>query len=92
MQEIPPGERLVLGVEFAMAAIVVLAILELVHIVSLGTSNSEIFAAISGLIGMVTDLFVRARTRKNARGTVFRSEIIRKNSVNERAMTPSSAL
>ena len=41
---------------------IVLSILELVHIVSLWTWESEIYEAISGLIVTVTGLFIGART------------------------------
>jgi len=55
-------ERAQLRVEFAIAAMIVLSILELVHIVSLGTWKSGIFETISGLVVTVTGLFVGART------------------------------
>jgi len=57
-----------LRVEFAIAAMIVLSILELVHIVSLGTWKSEIFEAIGVLILTVTSLFLGARTWKNRGG------------------------
>ena len=58
----PPSERLVMITEFSMAAIAALTIIEVVHIVVLGSWNSEIFAAMTGLIGTVTGLFVGAKT------------------------------
>jgi len=61
IKEIPPNEKLVLLVEFSMVAVGVLAALEIVHIVYMGTWNAEIFAAITGLIGTITGLFVGAK-------------------------------
>ncbi|MFB0503757.1 MAG: hypothetical protein ACETWE_07985, partial [Candidatus Bathyarchaeia archaeon] len=51
-----------LRVEFAIAAMIVLSILELVHIVSIGTWKSGIFETISDLVVTVTALFLGART------------------------------
>jgi hypothetical protein len=56
VREEPPGERLVLSVAFTMGAITVLAALEAIHVVWLGSWSSEIFAAITGLIGTVTGI------------------------------------
>jgi len=56
--EIPPSERLVLGVKFAMTATVCLSALEVAHMVFLGTWSSEIFAAITGLIGTVSGVLI----------------------------------
>ena len=53
-----PDERLVLGVEFAIAMTLCLSGLEVVHIAFLGSWNSEIFAAITCLTGTVIGLFV----------------------------------
>lgn len=53
-----PDERLVLGVEFAIAMTVCLSALEVAHMAFLGTWNSEIFAAITGLTGTIVGLFV----------------------------------
>jgi len=58
----PPSERLIMITEFSIAAIAALTIMEVVHIVVLGCWNSEIFAAITGLIGTITGLFVGAKT------------------------------
>jgi len=56
--EIPPSERLVLGVKFAMTATVCLSALEVAHMAFLGTWSSEIFAAITGLIGTVSGVLI----------------------------------
>ena len=53
-----PDERLVLGVEFAIAMAICLSILEVAHMAILGSWNSEIFATISGLVGIIIGLFV----------------------------------
>ena len=58
----PPSERLIMITEFSIAAIAALTVIEVVHIVVLGSWNSEIFAAITGLIGTITGLFVGAKT------------------------------
>jgi len=56
--EIPPSERLVLGVKFAMGMVVCLSALEVAHMAFLGSWSSEIFAAISGLIGTVSGVLI----------------------------------
>ena len=53
-----PEERLVLGVEFAIAMAICLSILEVAHMALLGSWNSEIFATIAGLTGIIIGLFV----------------------------------
>ncbi len=55
---IPPSERLVYGVKFAMGMTVCLSAIEIAHIAFLGTWSSEIFAAITGLIGTVSGVLV----------------------------------
>jgi len=56
--EIEPSERLVLGVKFAISMVVCLSGLEVAHMIFLGTWSSEIFAAITGLIGTVSGVLV----------------------------------
>jgi len=56
--EIPPSERLVLGVKFAIAMVICLSALEVTHMAFLGTWSSEIFAAITGLIGTVSGVLI----------------------------------
>ena len=58
----PPSERLILIMEFSIAAIIGLTIIEVVHIVVLGSWNAEVFAALSGLIGTVTGIVIGAKT------------------------------
>jgi len=55
---IPPNEKLVLGVKFAIAMTACLSALEIAHMALLGKWNSEIFAAITGLSGTVIGVFV----------------------------------
>jgi hypothetical protein len=53
-----PNEKLVLGVKFAVGMTVCLSALEVAHMAFLGSWNSEVFAAISGLSGTVFGVFV----------------------------------
>jgi len=53
-----PNPKLVLVVKFALSMTVCFSGLELVHILLLGSWNSEIFAAISGLTGTISGIFV----------------------------------
>lgn len=57
-----PDERLVVGVKFAIGMSVCLSALEVAHLAVLGTWNSEIFAAITGLSGTVMGIFVGQKT------------------------------
>ena len=57
-----PDERLVLGVEFAIAMAACLSLLEVAHMAFLGAWNSEVFAAITGLTGIIVGLFVGKKT------------------------------
>ena len=56
--EVPPSERLVLGVKFAIVMTLILSALEVAHMAFLGSWSSEIFAAISGLIGTVSGVLI----------------------------------
>ena len=53
-----PNEKLVWGVKFAIGMTLCLSGLEVAHLAFLGSWNSEIFAAITGLAGTVTGIFV----------------------------------
>ena len=53
-----PNEKLVLGVKFGIGMTVCLSVLEIAHMAFMGTWNSEIFAAITGLSGTVMGIFV----------------------------------
>jgi hypothetical protein len=56
--EVTPSERLVLGVKFAIVMTLILSALEVAHMAFLGSWSSEIFAAISGLIGTVSGVVI----------------------------------
>jgi hypothetical protein len=56
--EVTPSERLVLGVKFAIVMTLILSVLEVAHMAFLGSWSSEIFAAISGLIGTVSGVLI----------------------------------
>jgi len=57
-----PNEKLVLGVKFGIGMTVCLSVLEIAHMAFMGTWNSEIFAAITGLSGTVMGIFVGQKT------------------------------
>jgi len=57
-REIPPNERLVLGVKFAVAMTACLSALEITHLIVLNQWNSEIFAAITGLTGTIGGILI----------------------------------
>ena len=60
--EAAPSERLVLGVKFAIALTFSLTALEIAHLALLGTWNSEVFAAITGLAGTITGILISQKT------------------------------
>jgi hypothetical protein len=57
-QEVPPSERLVLGVKFAIALTFSLTALEIANLALLHSWNSEVFAAITGLAGTITGILI----------------------------------
>jgi hypothetical protein len=57
-----PDERLVYIVKFALGMTASLAAIEIAHLVVLHTWNSEVFAAITGLVGTVMGVFVGQKT------------------------------
>lgn len=59
---IPPNEKLVLGVKFAIGMTICLSALEIAHMAFLGIWNSEIFAGITGLIGTVSGILISQKT------------------------------
>lgn len=59
--ELPPNESLVYGLYFAFLALILLTALETVHIVFLRAFSTEIFSAITALIGTVTGIFLTSR-------------------------------
>jgi len=59
--QVLPSEQIVYLVYFAIAAFVGLTALEIVHMIFFGVWNSEIFSAITGLIGTISGIFVSQR-------------------------------
>ena len=62
MEEVPPSEKLVIGIIFAIVALIGLIALQIAYLVVLKEWNSEVFAAITGLIGTIVGLFVGSKT------------------------------
>jgi len=56
--EVPPSDRLIYAVYFSITMVACLTALQIVHLTVLGTWNTEVFAAISGLIGTITGIFL----------------------------------
>jgi hypothetical protein len=56
--EVPPSERLVLGVKFAIALTFSFTAIEIAHLALLHEWNSEVFAAITGLAGTITGILI----------------------------------
>ena len=52
-----PSPRLILGVEFSIIALVALTVLEVTYIIFIHAFSSEIFAAISLVIGTILGAF-----------------------------------
>lgn len=55
--EVPPSQRLVLGIQFAVVALLCLTSLEIAYMVVAGAFSSEIFAAITLVIGTILGTF-----------------------------------
>ena len=56
-----PNEKLVWGVKFAVGMTVCLSVLEVAHLAFLGSWNSEVFAAITGLAGTITGIILGSK-------------------------------
>ena len=54
----PPNEKVVYAVKFAIAMLVCLSAVEIAHLAILRVWNSEVFSAITGLVGTVTGIFL----------------------------------
>jgi uncharacterized protein YqgC (DUF456 family) len=61
--EIPPSEKLVYGVYFAIIALLSLTALEIAHMVVVKSFSSEIFAAITLVIGTILGAFFGVKTQ-----------------------------
>ena len=59
---IPPNEKLVYGVKFAISMTICLSALEIAHMAFLRRWNSEAFAAITGLIGTISGILISQKT------------------------------
>jgi len=55
--EVPPNQKLLYGIYFAIASLVCLTILEATYIVILRSFSSEIFAAITLIVGTIVGAF-----------------------------------
>lgn len=59
--EVPPSERLILAIYLAIATLAVLTILEVIHMIFLGSFNEAIFSGIMSLIGSLIGILVGAK-------------------------------
>ena len=59
--ELPPSERLVYGLCFSFVALLALVLLEALHMVFLRSFNEGVFAAITGIIGTISGIFLSAK-------------------------------
>jgi hypothetical protein len=59
---VEPSERLVYGVLFAMCCMCFLSAIEVASLALLHMWNSEVFAAITSLIGLVTGTLISVRS------------------------------
>jgi hypothetical protein len=53
-----PNEKLVYAVKFAIGMTACLTVIEVAHLFALHSWNSEVFAAIMGLVGTVTGILI----------------------------------
>lgn len=60
--EVAPSDRLVLGTKFAIALTGCFTVIEVAHLALLGSWNSEVFAAITGLAGTVTGILISQKS------------------------------
>jgi hypothetical protein len=58
VEEVAPSDRLVLGTKFAIALTACFTAIEIAHLALLGSWNSEVFAAITGLAGTITGILI----------------------------------
>jgi len=61
IEEAPPSERLVLGIYFSVVALALLTIIEALHMIFLGSFNSEVFVGITLVIGTILGSFFGAK-------------------------------
>jgi len=56
--EVPPSQKVIYVVVFALAAIIALTVLEVVHMAFLGSWNTEIFAGIMSIVTFILGIFI----------------------------------
>lgn len=61
-ETVAPDERLVVGTKVVIALTFSLTALEIAHLAILGSWNSEVFAAITGLIGTITGILISQKS------------------------------
>jgi hypothetical protein len=61
-QDVEPDERLVLGTKFAIVFTFCLSAIEIANLTILGTWNSEVFAAITGLAGTIMGILISQKS------------------------------
>ena len=60
--EEPPSQKLLYGIYFAFVALIALTILEAIHIIVVKAFSSEIFSAISLVVGTILGAFFSQKT------------------------------
>ena len=60
--ELPPSQHIVYLITFSIYAFIGLTALEIIHMIHFGSWNSEVFSAITGLIGTITGIFISQKT------------------------------
>ena len=61
-KKVKPTRGLLYTVYFALAALVLMSMLEIVHVIFLHSWNAEVFASITGFIGTVTGILISRHT------------------------------
>jgi len=56
--DVPPSQRVLYAVIFAVAAIIALTVLEVAHMAFLGSWNTEIFAGIMSIVTFIVGIFI----------------------------------
>jgi len=56
--EIPPSQRVLYVVVFAIAAVIALTVLEVAHMAFLGSWNTEVFAGIMSVVTFILGIFI----------------------------------
>jgi hypothetical protein len=56
--ELPPSQKVVYAIVFAIAAIIALTALEVAHMAYMGSWNTEIFAGIMSVVTFIIGIFI----------------------------------